>query len=107
MTGRYRNKLQIIADVLLSVGKEGAKKTQIMYKANLSYKLLNYYLTKVLKAKLVTVSENDCFVLTAKGEEFIEKFHRYSRRCKRLQEQVENLRRERLELEEMCSFLKS
>jgi len=45
--GKYRDRLQIIAD-MLSVVRGGAKKTHIMYQANLSYTLLGRYLSEVL-----------------------------------------------------------
>ena len=47
--GRYRNKLRIIADILL-IACRRARKTQIMYQANLSYRLLCRYLGVVLDA---------------------------------------------------------
>jgi len=37
--GKYRDRLQIIADIL-SVVRDGAKKTHVMYQANLSFTLL-------------------------------------------------------------------
>ena len=50
--GQYRKRLEIIADIL-SVVRGGAKKTRIMYQANLSYRLLALYLEFVKEAGLV------------------------------------------------------
>jgi len=50
--GSYGSRLDIIADMLRAVS-QGAKKTQIMYHANLSYKLLIKYLTEVIESCLI------------------------------------------------------
>jgi predicted transcriptional regulator len=67
---KYRDRLQIIASILSIAGRR-AKKTQIMYQANLSYRLLCRYLGEVLDAGLVSFENEDCYVLTAKGKEFL------------------------------------
>ena len=46
----YRERLDIVADMLQVVNEAGAKKTQIMYKANLSYNLLKKYLADIVEA---------------------------------------------------------
>lgn len=81
-----RDRLQIIADILTVVSKEG-KKTQIMYQANLSYSLLCRYLNEVTKTGLVLLQDNDRYVLSEKGKEYLEKHEEYSKRCKNLEEQ--------------------
>ena len=51
----YRRKLDIIADMLLVAGSgSGAKKTHIMYQANLSHRLLIKYLEEVVRAYLLS-----------------------------------------------------
>lgn len=88
--GKYRNRLQIVADVL-SVTMEGAKKTQIMYQANLSYSLLNRYLAEVMKAGLVNFEGSaDLYKLTRKGRHFLKKFNEYSGQHRWLEEQLNN-----------------
>ena len=57
---RYRNRLDIIADVL-EVAKGGARKTQIMYGANLSYRLLTRYLKEVMDTGLVKREDGSIF----------------------------------------------
>lgn len=101
--GSYRSRLDIIADVLRVVS-QGAKKTQIMYQANLSYKLLTRYLAEVLEVCLVRFErKGQCYVLTSKGREFLEKYKRYSRRNKRLEKTLNDLHDKRKVLEELCS----
>lgn len=100
--GRYRDRLQIIADILFIAGKGGAKKTQIMYQANLSYRLLCRYLIEVLDAGLVSFENRHCYVLTAKGKEFLTRHTEYSKRCKRLEQHLDHVNNEKTTLEKMC-----
>jgi len=100
---KYRGRLQIIADILLVVRK-GAKKTRIMYQANLSYALLNRYLAETLEAGLITINKDEkLYEVTRKGEEFLEKYEEYSERRIRLQNQFEDARKDESVLERMCS----
>jgi predicted transcriptional regulator len=73
---KYRNRLEIIADVL-AVAKGGAGKTQIMYGANLSYMLLTRYLADVMDMGLVRTEGENTYTLTEKGAEFLQEFHGY------------------------------
>lgn len=99
----YRRKLDIIADILLVVKKD-AGKTRIMYQANLSYKLLTKYLDDVMKASLVRfVADRNCYVLTSKGEQFLERYKDYSRRNKHVEKRLDYIREKRKALEELCS----
>lgn len=101
--GSYRSRLDIIADVLRVVS-QGAKKTQIMYQANLSYKLLTRYLAEVLEVCLVRFEhKEECYVLTHKGKAFLEEYKKYSRSNKRLEKQLNNIDDKRKVLEKLCS----
>jgi len=100
--GGYRDRLQIIADILFIASKR-AKKTQIMYQANLSYKLLCRYLGEVLDAGLISFEKGDCYVLTTKGKEFLNRHVEYSKRCKSLEEHINHVNNEKTVLEKMCS----
>jgi predicted transcriptional regulator len=99
---KYRDRLQIIAEIL-SIVSRGAKKTQIMYQANLSYKLLCRYLGEVLNAGLVGFDDEDCYVLTSKGKEFLDRYGEYSRHRERLRDQLNSVNNEKIVLEQMCS----
>jgi predicted transcriptional regulator len=102
--GSYRSKLDIIADILLVVRKD-AKKTRIMYQANLSYKLLMKYLHEVRKASLVHfVEDRDCYVLTPKGERFLRGYKAYCRHNKHIEQHLNHVGNKRRELEELCSY---
>jgi predicted transcriptional regulator len=98
----YRRKLDIIADMLL-VARGGAKKTQIMYQANLSYRLLMKYLDEVKKAYLLSFErKRRCYVLTSKGREFLETYKEYSRRNRCVERSLNEVDDKRRVLEQMC-----
>ncbi len=99
--GSYRDRLQIIADILLIVN-DRAKKTRIMYQANLSYRLLCNYLDEVLDAGLVRCEDDGCYALTNKGKMFLVKHENYSKGCKRLEEQSNHVNNEKAALEKLC-----
>ena len=99
--GRYRSSLQITADVL-SVTANGAKKVEIMFKANLSYKLLSQYLNKLVGAALVSFEGSaGCYRLTRKGKEFLDRFGEYSRLCKKLDNHFDDVNNEKTALKRM------
>lgn len=100
--GKYRDRLQIIADIL-SITSSRAKKTQIMYQANLSYKLLCRYLDEVMDADLVCFDDEDWYVLTPKGKEFLSRHEEYSKRCEGLEKDLDRVNKEKISLERMCS----
>ena len=105
--GSYRSRLDIIADILHVVSEGSAKKTQIMYQANLSYKLLTKYLTEVMKVGLVRLQrEERCYVIMSKGVEFLEKYRKYSRSNKHLEKRLNDLHSHRKVLEDLCSSRK-
>lgn len=105
--GSNRSKLDIIADMLNVVKREGAKKTQIMYQANLNYRLLTRYLAEIIEASLVRFERRKrCYLLTSKGEEFLEGYKKYSRRNKHVEKQVNDVLGKRKTLEQLCSNTK-
>jgi predicted transcriptional regulator len=100
--GNYRGKLDIIADIL-QVAKENAKKTQIMYQANLSYKVLQRYLAKLIKASLICFeNEKRCYMLTNKGRKFLEAYKRYSITHKSIESKLNEAYAKRKVLEKLC-----
>jgi predicted transcriptional regulator len=103
--GSYRNRLDIIADILFVVKRGSAKKTQIMYGANLSYAVLTKYLAEVVKACLIRFeSGTRCYVLTEKGKEFLERYREYSRRNKHVERQLNDVEAKKKVLEELVSI---
>ena len=101
--GSYRSRLDIVADIL-RVASGNAKKTQIMYQANLSYKILTKYLTEVSKTSLIDFeNEKQCYVLTARGREFLEAYKEYSRDKMHIEKRLNEINCKKKVLEELCS----
>ncbi len=72
---KRRDKLCIIAEIL-EISKEGTLKTQIMYKANLSFAQLNEYLRFMLNIKLIQKLFNkgkEVYIATEKGLDFLQR----------------------------------
>ena len=72
MTGR-RDKMVIMAEII-DIAKRGALKTQIMYRANLSFSQLNQYLKLLISTKLLTKTKSDgkeIYEVTRKGADFL------------------------------------
>jgi len=75
MSSKRRDKLCIIAEIL-GIAKEGTLKTQIMYKANLSFAQLNDYLKFMLTIKLIEKLNSkgrEVYVTTEKGLDFLQR----------------------------------
>lgn len=98
----YRSRLEIIADILKAAG-DGSRKTRIMYFANLSYRLLERYLARVIEARLLS-RNGERYEVTEKGKIFLEKFEIYSRKELRVRKEIESLKFERQVLEQMCEM---
>ncbi|UCG45098.1 MAG: hypothetical protein JSV58_06945 [Candidatus Bathyarchaeota archaeon] len=91
---KYRSKLQIIADVT-GVVNGGAKKTEIMYQANLSYKLLTRYLKAVIDMGLVQMRDGNTYDLTEKGMNFLREFKGYYERRMEAEKKLSGVKDER------------
>ena len=93
--GKYRSRFDIIADILEAASESGLKKTNIMFRANLSYKLLCRYLNDLLEAEfLVNTKEGSfsVFRVTDKGKKFLEVFYDWSLKKERMREALEESR---------------
>ena len=103
MMGKHRSRLKILANILSVVSENhGAKKTQIMYQAYLSYKLLVRYLNDMMDAGLVICGDDGCYRLTSKGDMFLAKFNNYSRFREDIDERVNHVEDQKLMLQKMC-----
>lgn len=82
-----RSRLELIFDILLAIQNRGGKikPTHLMYKSNLSHKLLNTYLEELIQKELVKVEEEaqkkrkatlKTVVITEKGLNFLAEFRR-------------------------------
>jgi predicted transcriptional regulator len=99
----YRHRIEIIADIL-NVAGNNAKKTQIMYQANLSYSVLQRYLAEVAAASLVSYSlESQSFMLTPKGREFLAAYKKYSKTSQHVEKRLSEVAAKRKVLEQLCS----
>lgn len=87
MSAKRRSRLELIYDILLAIQNKGGiiKPTHLMYKSNLSHKLLNNYLEELIGKELVAVEEvfnrkrkstSKIIRLTDKGAGFLAEFRR-------------------------------
>jgi len=77
---KRRDRLYIIAEIL-AIAKDGSLKTQIMYRANLSFAQLNEYLNFLLKRELMKVDTGNVKTLyktTSKGVKYLESYEEIS-----------------------------
>jgi predicted transcriptional regulator len=73
---KRRDRLYIIAEIL-NIAKGGSLKTQIMYRANLSFAQLNEYLnflTKMVFLEIQNENRKSTYITTSKGEKYLEKY---------------------------------
>ena len=73
---KRRNRLYIIAEIL-TIANEGSLKTQIMYRANLSFAQLNEYLSFLIKIYLLKINNENgkkIYRTTVKGNKYLEKY---------------------------------
>ena len=83
-----RSRLELVFDILLAIQNKGGriKPTHLMYKSNLSHKLLNNYLEELMQKELVRIDEEistkkrrantKMVVITEKGLDFLAEFRR-------------------------------
>lgn len=73
----HRGRLDIMANIL-SMATNGSRKTQLMYRCNLSFKQLEIYLTLLVAKRLLTkrgrngISDIVTYETTAKGYSFLQ-----------------------------------
>jgi predicted transcriptional regulator len=99
--GTYRDRLEIIADIL-AVAEGGAKKTRIMYIANLSYNLLKKYLPETIQMGFIR-QRNDIYELTERGKAFLDKYKDFSRKYSKIKQELQRVMFERGILKQMCA----
>lgn len=97
---KYRDRLEIMADIL-NAASLGAKKTRIMYVANLSYRLLEKYLRETIALDLLFFGSND-YEVTEKGRSFLEKYKEFSTKYSKVEGELKNMLKERQVLERLC-----
>jgi predicted transcriptional regulator len=97
----YRRKLDIIADIL-NVASRNPKKTQIMYQANLSFRVLQKYLAELSGACLINFqNETQCYALTHKGQQFLEAYKEYSKTNKHVEKVLNDANSKKANLQKL------
>ncbi len=71
-----RNNLDICADIL-RVSRGGAKKTHLVYKANLNFNIVKKYITGLTESGLLE-KNGDRFYVTDEGNLFIDRYVKLS-----------------------------
>lgn len=76
---KKRNRLEIIADILrvISARNGKIKPTHILYKSNLSYVMMEEYLSELKEKEFIIEIKKDnrkTYAITPKGMEYLEKF---------------------------------
>ena len=74
---RRRNNLDIMAEIL-EIARLGAKKTWIVYRANLNYKLVKEYLDELMEKRLLD-SDGSIYQTTDQGLEFLEEYRNFKK----------------------------
>ena len=71
-----RNNLDICADIL-RVSRGGAKKTHLVYKANLNFNIVKKYITGLTESGLLE-KNGERFYVTEEGKLFIDRYNMLS-----------------------------
>jgi len=75
-----------------------------MYQASLSYKVLQRYLKIITAASLISFETiEQCYVLTQKGQDFLEAYKNYSKINKNIEKHINYVDNKKKNLEELCS----
>lgn len=97
---KYRRRFDIFADIVRVAGS-GARKTKIMYFANLSFVLLNRYLQDALYLGFLRLN-GEKYLATKKGEAFLERYNLFSSRFSTVRADLTALESEAQVLDGMC-----
>lgn len=100
LLGKNRDRISIIA-AILEAANSGATKTRIMFKANLSFLLLEKYLNASFSAGFVRV-DGSIYKLTVRGHEYLRQYKLLEERTVRAQKLLEALDNERERLSQSC-----
>ena len=100
--GGNRSSLDIVRD-MLSVASDSARKTRIMYQANLSFVQLEKYLGDLLEKGLLGRDGDSYYLTTKKGLEFLKLYDYYVEQVRLIREQENQRLQDRLSLENMFS----
>ena len=97
--GKYRESLDIVADVLKAAG-EGTSKTRIMYRANLSFSLLERYLELTMTNGFL-MQDQTAYRVTESGKKYLERYNHYLNQYDKVRGMVSTLHGEREALDKL------
>jgi predicted transcriptional regulator len=89
---KRRDKLYIVAEIL-EIVRDGVLKTQIMYRANLSFTQLNDYLKFMIKNELIEkmfITNKEVYRATEKGLDFLQRYREITELLKEENDHVKN-----------------
>lgn len=98
---KNRGKLDIVREIL-SVVSAKVRKTKIMYQANLSFTQVENYLQRLLESGLIESFDSTFYLITPKGQEFLQMHTDYLTRLQQLGQEVIETEKSRVQLEAMC-----
>ena len=98
---KNRCSLEIVRDILL-VTTRSRRKTGILYDAHLNFRLLEKYLKLLLENGLLEIVDEQFYVVTGKGKDFLQTYEEYDDRCKRIGQEIKDARKEKMALKNMC-----
>ncbi len=102
--GVYREKIDIMAKIL-EIASGNAKKTQIMYQANLNHKVLQRYLSEMAEASLIKFDKVlGCYIPTENGRAFLNIYNEYVQCNSAMQKWAGNMQQKRAELEKISNL---
>ena len=91
-----------IAREVLSIACVRARKTRIMYGANLSFRQVQKYLNTLLNNGLLEHDDDSGYLITEAGRKFLSLYEDYLEQSKGLRYEVEKNTKDKLQLENMC-----
>lgn len=87
---------------MLEIARESAKKTHIMYGANLSYTLLVKYLGILMNSRMLFFNEDkQNYILTSKGQDFLSLYKTVKEMRRNIAKTSNNLKEKRNFLRQM------
>ena len=102
---KHRSDLEIVKDILTIVFNDiDVRKTHIMYRANLSYRLLEKYLERIQGLKLVDATEQGFFRLTEDGRSYLKECDSLIDVRNRVREQFRTVESKRTALEQLLDL---
>ena len=103
LLGKNRDSLSIIAAILEAASsKDGAGKTHIMFRAYLSFELLEKYLRRVSSSGFVSVSGSRYF-LTEAGQTYLLQYRNFCENYTKAKESLLALKNEQQQLYVLCT----